>query len=250
MLIVAARGGGRRREARRQLATRGDLAALEASSSAANGAAATGPQGDDATRAQTMIEKTATRVLDAGATIIRQSGRGRLLVVKGPDRGESIAIADAGIHARLGQRLRRAALRPDHLAPAPRHRARAGGRRRCATSARPTARSCRARASRADARLRHRGHDRQDGPQVRAQRGGGRPGAVRRGELRLAGRARPQAAPAVPPARRRRRHRRHGADRGRDRHRQGAVRRGDPPPQPAQATARSSCSTAAPCPTS
>jgi DNA-binding NtrC family response regulator len=39
-----------------------------------------------------MIEKTATRVLDAGAAIIRQSGGGRLLVVRGPDRGESIAI--------------------------------------------------------------------------------------------------------------------------------------------------------------
>ena len=41
-----------------------------------------------------MIEKTATRVLD-GATITRQSGRGRLVVVKGPDRGETIAIAEA-----------------------------------------------------------------------------------------------------------------------------------------------------------
>ena len=39
-----------------------------------------------------MIQKTATRVLDAGPPIIRQSGGGRLLVVKGPDRGESIAI--------------------------------------------------------------------------------------------------------------------------------------------------------------
>ncbi|HTB57153.1 MAG TPA: sigma 54-interacting transcriptional regulator, partial [Polyangia bacterium] len=39
-----------------------------------------------------MIERTATRLLDAGAPIIRQSGGGRLLVVKGPDRGESIAV--------------------------------------------------------------------------------------------------------------------------------------------------------------
>ncbi len=39
-----------------------------------------------------MIEKTATRVLDAGAPVMRQSGGGRLLVVKGPDRGESISI--------------------------------------------------------------------------------------------------------------------------------------------------------------
>jgi DNA-binding NtrC family response regulator len=39
-----------------------------------------------------MIERSGTRVLDAGAPIIRQSGGGRLLVVKGPDRGESIEI--------------------------------------------------------------------------------------------------------------------------------------------------------------
>ena len=39
-----------------------------------------------------MIQKSATRILDAGPPIIRQSGGGRLLVVKGPDRGESIAI--------------------------------------------------------------------------------------------------------------------------------------------------------------
>ena len=39
-----------------------------------------------------MIERSATRVLDAAAPIIRQSGGGRLLVVKGPDRGESIEI--------------------------------------------------------------------------------------------------------------------------------------------------------------
>ena len=41
-----------------------------------------------------MIEKTATRVLD-GAAITRQLGRGRLVIVKGPDRGETIAIAEA-----------------------------------------------------------------------------------------------------------------------------------------------------------
>jgi DNA-binding NtrC family response regulator len=39
-----------------------------------------------------MIEKTATRLLDGGSPMIRQSGGGRLLIVKGPDRGESIAI--------------------------------------------------------------------------------------------------------------------------------------------------------------
>ncbi len=41
-----------------------------------------------------MIEKNATRILDVGAAIVRQSGRGRLLIVKGPERGESIAIGD------------------------------------------------------------------------------------------------------------------------------------------------------------
>ena len=39
-----------------------------------------------------MIEKTATRLLDGGSPMIRQSGGGRLLIVKGPDRGESIVI--------------------------------------------------------------------------------------------------------------------------------------------------------------
>jgi DNA-binding NtrC family response regulator len=39
-----------------------------------------------------MIEKTATRLLDGGSPMIRQSGGGRLLIVKGPDRGETIAI--------------------------------------------------------------------------------------------------------------------------------------------------------------
>jgi DNA-binding NtrC family response regulator len=43
-----------------------------------------------------MIEKTATRVLDGGSPMIRQSGGGRLLIVKGPDRGESITIGRVG----------------------------------------------------------------------------------------------------------------------------------------------------------
>jgi DNA-binding NtrC family response regulator len=41
-----------------------------------------------------MMEKTATRVIDPSAAIVRQSGRGRLLIVKGPDRGESIVVHD------------------------------------------------------------------------------------------------------------------------------------------------------------
>jgi len=41
-----------------------------------------------------MIEKNATRILDQGGSMVRQAGRGRLLIVKGPDRGETIAIAD------------------------------------------------------------------------------------------------------------------------------------------------------------
>jgi DNA-binding NtrC family response regulator len=41
-----------------------------------------------------MIEKNATRILDSGGSMSRQLGRGRLLIVKGPDRGESISIAD------------------------------------------------------------------------------------------------------------------------------------------------------------
>jgi DNA-binding NtrC family response regulator len=41
-----------------------------------------------------MIEKTSTRLLDPGAAVIRQSGRGHLLVVKGPDRGETIDVGE------------------------------------------------------------------------------------------------------------------------------------------------------------
>jgi DNA-binding NtrC family response regulator len=41
-----------------------------------------------------MIEKNATRILDQGESMTRQAGRGRLLIVKGPDKGEAIAIAD------------------------------------------------------------------------------------------------------------------------------------------------------------
>jgi two-component system nitrogen regulation response regulator GlnG len=36
---------------------------------------------------------TQTAVLDPSATIVRQSGRGRFLVVKGPDRGESVPMS-------------------------------------------------------------------------------------------------------------------------------------------------------------
>src|SRR6516225_8754261 len=41
-----------------------------------------------------MIEKNATRILDQGGSMVRQSGRGRLLIVRGPDRGETIVIGE------------------------------------------------------------------------------------------------------------------------------------------------------------
>src|SRR5258706_15127362 len=41
-----------------------------------------------------MLEKNATRILDTSEGIVRQSGRGRLLIVKGPDRGEAIPVTD------------------------------------------------------------------------------------------------------------------------------------------------------------
>ena len=41
-----------------------------------------------------MIEKNPTRILETGGSMSRQSGRGRLIVVRGPDRGEAIAIGD------------------------------------------------------------------------------------------------------------------------------------------------------------
>jgi DNA-binding NtrC family response regulator len=40
------------------------------------------------------MDKTATRVIDVNAAIVRQRGRGRLLVVKGQDRGESVAVGE------------------------------------------------------------------------------------------------------------------------------------------------------------
>jgi two-component system nitrogen regulation response regulator GlnG len=40
------------------------------------------------------MDRTATRVIDVNAAITRQRGRGRLLVVKGQDRGESIAVGE------------------------------------------------------------------------------------------------------------------------------------------------------------
>jgi two-component system, NtrC family, nitrogen regulation response regulator GlnG len=40
------------------------------------------------------MDKSATRVIDVNAAIVRQRGRGRLLVVKGQDRGESVAVGD------------------------------------------------------------------------------------------------------------------------------------------------------------
>ncbi|HET6150666.1 MAG TPA: sigma 54-interacting transcriptional regulator [Polyangia bacterium] len=41
------------------------------------------------------MEKTAaTRVIDVNAAIVRQRGRGRLLIVKGKDRGESISVGE------------------------------------------------------------------------------------------------------------------------------------------------------------
>jgi DNA-binding NtrC family response regulator len=50
-----------------------------------------------------MNLKTETRILDGGAPVIRQSGGGRLLVVKGPDRGEMFEVATAPITLGSGQ---------------------------------------------------------------------------------------------------------------------------------------------------
>ena len=182
-----------------------------------------------------MIEKTATRVLDGARRSSGSRAAGRLVVVKGPDRGETIAIADAGAHASA-----RAAAAT------------------CCSPTRPSRASTSASSPvRQGVVLRDLGST--NGSFVQGSRfneltlGFGTEVTIGKtvlkfvpdeeavdlapsdaGELRLAGRSRPEAAAAVPRARRRRRHRRDGADRGRDRHRQGAARRGDPPPQPAQ----------------
>jgi transcriptional regulator with GAF, ATPase, and Fis domain len=41
-----------------------------------------------------IVEKEATRLLTSTAPMVRQSGRARLLVIKGPDRGEAFALGD------------------------------------------------------------------------------------------------------------------------------------------------------------
>ncbi len=50
-----------------------------------------------------MSVKTNTRVLDMGAPMIRQSGGGRLMIVKGPDRGETIDVRASSITLGSGQ---------------------------------------------------------------------------------------------------------------------------------------------------
>jgi DNA-binding NtrC family response regulator len=40
-----------------------------------------------------MIPKSPTRIIEADAPFTRQSGRGRLLVVRGPDKGDSVVVA-------------------------------------------------------------------------------------------------------------------------------------------------------------
>ncbi len=50
-----------------------------------------------------MNIKPETRILDGGAPVIRQSGGGRLLVVKGPDRGEMFEVSGAPITLGSGQ---------------------------------------------------------------------------------------------------------------------------------------------------
>ena len=188
------------------------------------------------THAKEMIEKTATRVLD-GATITRQSGRGRLVVVKGPDRGETIAIAEAPLTIGSGGGcdvlLSDPTISRKHLGidPGP-----AGLVLRDLGSTNGSF----VQGSRFNELTLGFGTEVTIGKTVLKylpDRGGGRPRAVGERELRLAGRTRRQAAPAVSRARRRRGDRSHRADRRRDRHRQGAARRGDPPAQPAQGRA-------------
>ncbi len=40
------------------------------------------------------VDRSATRIIDPLAPFVRQSGRGRFLVIKGPDRGESITLTE------------------------------------------------------------------------------------------------------------------------------------------------------------
>ena len=41
--------------------------------------------------------RSSTRVINLQASIVRQSGRGRLVIVNGPDRGASVLLADTPI---------------------------------------------------------------------------------------------------------------------------------------------------------
>jgi DNA-binding NtrC family response regulator len=44
-----------------------------------------------------VIAKTSTRVINLNAPIVRQSGRGRLVIVRGPDKGEVVLVEDESI---------------------------------------------------------------------------------------------------------------------------------------------------------
>ena len=169
-----------------------------------------------------------------GATITRQSGRGRLVVVKGPDRGETIAIAELPLTVGSGGGcdvlLSDPTISRKHLGIDP-------GPAGLVVRDLGSTNGSFVQGARFNELTLGFGTEVTIGKTVLKyvpDRGRGRPGAVGRGELRLAGRARPQAAAAVPGAGRRRGDRGDRADRGRDRHGQGAARRGDPPPQPAQ----------------
>ena len=67
--------------------------------------------------------RSSTRVINLQASIVRQSGRGRLVIVNGPDRGASVLLDRYAHHLRLGQRFGLPAERshglPPHLLAAP-----------------------------------------------------------------------------------------------------------------------------------
>ncbi len=188
-----------------------------------------------------------TSVLDEAPAFTRQRPGGTFLVIKGPDRGEQVHLSNKpvtfGSAPACDLVLTDKTVSRRHADGAARGRRGAGARPRLdQRHLHPGL------ALQGDhRRLRRRDQARPHRHQVPARRGGRRARRGRGRHLRSARRARHQDAAAVRAARGHRAERRDRAHRGRDRHRQGADRRGDPQPLAPRQTGRSSCSTAARC---
>jgi DNA-binding NtrC family response regulator len=59
--------------------------------------ASPGHPGSDLPDSPAAFSKNPTRIIDTDAAIVRQSGRGRLMVMTGPDRGEAVVVGNTPI---------------------------------------------------------------------------------------------------------------------------------------------------------